>query len=182
MSNRTIQNPVTGETITFIEPARETGGERTLMEIGVKPGGGVPMHYHTASDEEIIAIDGPLVVTIGKKTLMLQTGERVLIPKGVPHAWRNATSADVTFQARFVPGVPGFEDGLRVLAGLGHEGKLNRAGIPKDLTTFAIFARWGDSNLPGLMSVMNPILSWLAHRGEKSGLGQRLRQRYAGEL
>jgi quercetin dioxygenase-like cupin family protein len=181
--NRTIHNPVQGDTATFLETATDTGGARTLISIRVTPGGGgPPVHFHNEFDEEIVAIDGPLQVTLGKRKMLLQPGERVMVPKGTPHTWCSASQHEVTFEARMVPATPGFENVLRVLYGMAQEGKLNRAGLPKDLTTFALLARWGDTNLPGAMGFLNPIMGWLAKRGERSGLGDRLRQRYACEV
>lgn len=183
MTHRTIHNPVQGDTATFLETSRDTDGARTLIAITVKPGGGgPPVHYHNEFDEEIIAIDGPVLVTIGKRKLVLQAGERIMVPKGTPHTWASASQADVTFHANMIPGTPGFESVLRVIYGLAQDGEVNRAGLPKDFMTFALMARWGDTNLPGPMGLMNPVLGWLAKRAETSGLGDRLRQRYGCDL
>ena len=93
-------------------------------------------------------------------------------------AWRNASEDEVTFQARFTPGHPGFEDFLRVVAGLGRDGGLNKAGVPKDPATLALLVRWGDSNLPGPMRLLNPLIRWMGSRAGASGLGDRLRRQY----
>ena len=48
----TLVNPVSGETITFVETAAETGGDYTVIECAVRPGGGVPMaHVHPNQSE-----------------------------------------------------------------------------------------------------------------------------------
>ncbi|HEY9720385.1 MAG TPA: cupin domain-containing protein [Oscillatoriaceae cyanobacterium] len=177
MGSRTIHNPHSNDVVTFMETSRETNGARSVIENRCGAGGGVPLHYHNEFDEEIVAVDGPLTVTLGNRTLTLQPGERVVVPRGTPHCFRNATSGEVTFQANLVPGSTGFENFLRVLAGLSQDGKVNRAGLP-DLRTFAMMSRWADTNLCGALSVMNPVMSLLARRAEKSGLGDRLRARY----
>jgi quercetin dioxygenase-like cupin family protein len=164
--------------VTFLESSHDTGGAYSLVENTCQPGGGVPVHYHNEFDEEIIAVDGPLTVTLGNRTMVLQPGERVMVPRGTPHSFRNASTGEVTFRANLAPGATGFENGLRVLAGLARDGQVNRVGMPKDLATFALIARWGDTNLPGALSLMNPILGWLAQRAEKAGVGDRLRQQY----
>jgi quercetin dioxygenase-like cupin family protein len=181
MTSRTVQNPVVGDQTTFVETSTETQGRYSLVEIRVNPGGGPPEHYHDAFDEEIVAVEGPLWVSVDGHSRILQPGERVNVPRGVRHAWRNASEAEVTFQARFTPGHQGFETFLRVNAGLGQDGLLNDKGIPRDLRTLALMIRWGDSNLPGPMRLMNPVFRWLAARAEASGLGDRLRQRYQCE-
>jgi hypothetical protein len=46
-TGETLVNPVSGETITFIETAADTNGEYTLIEVSLALGGGVPMaHTH----------------------------------------------------------------------------------------------------------------------------------------
>ncbi|HEY9720387.1 MAG TPA: cupin domain-containing protein [Oscillatoriaceae cyanobacterium] len=182
MTDRTIRNPVEGIVATFHETARDTNGALTRIEFQVQPGGGPPLHYHTEFDEEIVALEGPLAVTIGKETRVLQTGERVSIPRGVPHTWRNATADEVSFEARMVPATHGFENVLRALAGLAQDGELNQAALPKDFKTLALLASWGDTHLPGPMGMLAPMLGWMARRAEKSGLGDRLRQRYGCDM
>ena len=43
---RTVRNPVIGDEVTFVQTARETGGDHTLARVVLKPGGGNPLHYH----------------------------------------------------------------------------------------------------------------------------------------
>jgi len=45
-TGQTIENPVTGERITFHKTSRDTGGEYVLIEAAVAPGGGVASHVH----------------------------------------------------------------------------------------------------------------------------------------
>lgn len=178
MATRTVHNPQQRDTTTFVETSAETQGRHSLIEITVNPGGGPPEHYHDAFEEEIVAVAGPLWVSVDGQARILQPGERLTIPRGVRHAWRNASEGEVTFQARLTPGHPGFEDFLRVVAGLGRDGGLNKAGVPKDPATLALLIRWGDSNLPGPMRVLNPLIRWIGSRAEASGLGDRLRRTY----
>lgn len=43
---RRYYNPIQKDYATFLETSEETGGEFTLIEIEVAPGGGTPPHYH----------------------------------------------------------------------------------------------------------------------------------------
>ena len=182
MSSRTIHNPKQGDTATFLATASETRGDHTLIEIDVNAGGGAPEHYHTEFDEEIIAIDGPIRVTVEGRVLILQPGERYTVPRGVRHSWKNAETTAAKFQARLTPGHTGFENFLRVVYGLGRDDKLSPAGMPKDFSALALVVRWGDTNLPGPLSLLNPVLRWKAQQAEKSGLGQQLLNKYDGEI
>ena len=182
MASRTIHNPAARDVVTFLELASETGGARTVIENRCSPGGGVPLHYHHAFDEELIAVDGPLTVTLGHRTMVLQPGERVMVPRGTPHSYRNATAGDVTFHANLAPGAPGFENFLRVMAGLARDGETKPAGMPKDFKTLAMLLRWADTNMSGPLRLMNPLMAWVAARAEAEGAGARLREKYDCEV
>ena len=49
-----IENPVTGERITFIQTAAETNGEFVIVETVVQPGGAVATkHIHPHQEEAV---------------------------------------------------------------------------------------------------------------------------------
>ena len=67
-AGETLVNPVSGETITFIETAAETNGEYTLIEVSVAPGGGVPMaHIHPYQTETFEVLEGELSMKAGRE-------------------------------------------------------------------------------------------------------------------
>src|SRR5262245_52943469 len=104
---RTIINPATGEKATFLETARETGGARTVAELEVKPGGGVPVHQHATHDERIEVLAGEIEVTQAGARRRLGAGESVLILRGTTHRWRNPSpDRELTFRATITPGHP----------------------------------------------------------------------------
>ena len=46
-TGQTIENPVSGERITFLQTARDTGGEKLEIELELAPDGHVPgAHVH----------------------------------------------------------------------------------------------------------------------------------------
>jgi hypothetical protein len=98
-TGETHVNPVSGETITFIETAADTNGEYTLIEVSVVPGGGVPMaHTHLA-----LAVDGKLN------------------KRGLPSPVRLATIANAYFGDSRAPYIPAWmqKAGLATGAALG---------------------------------------------------------------
>jgi hypothetical protein len=100
----TLVNPVSGETITFVETAAETGGDYTVIECAVRPGGGVPMaHVHPNQSETFEVLDGEL----GKR--------------GMPHPLQLAVIARATFGDARAPYVPAWmqKAGLSVGAAIG---------------------------------------------------------------
>ena len=72
MEDRTIENPVTGERVTFVETSRETSGARTVAELDVTPGGGVPTHRHTDHEERIEVVEGEIEVTNTNGSVVLE--------------------------------------------------------------------------------------------------------------
>ncbi|HEV8153289.1 MAG TPA: hypothetical protein VGP78_10160, partial [Solirubrobacteraceae bacterium] len=56
---QTLENPVTGERFTFTQTAATTGGELLAFELGLRPGGAVPiMHVHPVMTERFEVVDG----------------------------------------------------------------------------------------------------------------------------
>jgi quercetin dioxygenase-like cupin family protein len=60
---------------TFLQTSEETGGERTLIEIELSPGGGNQPHYHLTYDEHFEVPEGALEVQLGKASRTLRPGE-----------------------------------------------------------------------------------------------------------
>src|SRR5271156_2669876 len=50
----------------------ETNGKYTRCRVTVKPGGGVPLHYHAAFTETFWPVKGTLGIVLGNKTLHLK--------------------------------------------------------------------------------------------------------------
>jgi hypothetical protein len=46
---QTIYNSITGETLTFLETAADTNGEKLVFDLVLKPGSTVPMKHTTQS-------------------------------------------------------------------------------------------------------------------------------------
>ncbi|MBA2715375.1 MAG: hypothetical protein H0U55_17720 [Rubrobacteraceae bacterium] len=60
-------NPGQKDYAAFLKTSEETGGELTLIEIEVAPGGGTPPHYHKTYDEHFEVLAGALEVLLGKE-------------------------------------------------------------------------------------------------------------------
>lgn len=54
--------------------------------------GTVPLHYHATYDESVYVLAGKGLLTLGHTAYQLQTGDLVLIPRMVPHAFINQES------------------------------------------------------------------------------------------
>jgi quercetin dioxygenase-like cupin family protein len=83
------------------------------------PGTGVPMHILHTEHESLYVLDGELVARCDDHTFTCRPGDSLLLPKGVPHAWRS--SGDVPARILFTfPQAPGsdWETMLNGLVGL----------------------------------------------------------------
>src|SRR3712207_2500717 len=89
---RRIVNPVQGDAVTFLESSEASGGERTLAELEVAPGGKVTPHYHLSYTESFKVLAGGLSVMIGEEQLILGPGEEATVPIGALHSWANEST------------------------------------------------------------------------------------------
>ncbi len=182
MDHRTIHNPVTGQRVTFLETARESGGARTVADLDTTPGGGVLLHRHADHEEWVEVVEGEIEVTMDGVTRRLGVGEHVVIPAGAVHAWRNPSPDRVLrFRAMMTPGHPGFETVLRVSFGLGRDGRLRPSGLPRRFADLALLADWDPSLLAvGARRLLTPLMRWSARRARANGHAAELLRRYGG--
>lgn len=180
MDHGTIENPVSGERATWIESARDNGGVRTVADVEVRPGGGVPRHRHAQHEERIRVLAGEMEVTVRGGVHRLAAGASIVVEPGVSHGWRNPSrDRNLVFRGEMLPGHPGFETALRVVFGLGRDGELRPGGIPRRLTDVALVATWDPSLLAvGPRRLLMPLLRWYAGRATARARAAVLLERY----
>lgn len=144
-----LVNEVTGESITFVETADQTGGEWTLIEVEVAPGGGVPMaHVHPYQTETFEVLSGELSMTCGRDSVVAGPGDFVRVAAGQVHKFRNATAYPVRFRCTVAPARE-FERFIETMFALAADGKLNKRGLPSPLRLAAIAnGAFDDSRAP----------------------------------
>lgn len=164
---------------TFVQTAAETGGKVSELEITLMPGGGNPLHYHKSYSETFTALDGDLGIRLGKgKRLTLKKGESFTVEPMQLHSFHNVQENPVTFRVQIRPGHEGFENSLKILYGLAADGLTNKKSIPVRLTHTALIACMSDMNLPGVFSLMFPLLKRIARKAREKGEEQRLIEKY----
>ncbi len=179
MRNRTIENPVIGDRVTFVRTSEETGGEVTEILVELSPGGGNELHYHTSFTESFTGVEGQLGLQVGGERRLLGPGETATVPPGAVHRFYNAADRPVRFKGEARPGTPGSERFIQIAYGLARDGLVNRRGLPNDLTHIALLMEMGDMRAPGMMfRILRPLLKWLARRGRKRGVERELIERY----
>jgi mannose-6-phosphate isomerase-like protein (cupin superfamily) len=78
----------------FMLDAVQTGGGFSLVEHPMAPRTlGSPIHTHSREDEYSYVLEGRIGLLIGEEVLEAPPGDLVLKPRGVPHAFWNATDA-----------------------------------------------------------------------------------------
>ena len=98
-----LENPVTGQTLTFRRTTADTRGDVLEVESSWEPGGREPPeHYHPRQEEHFEVLAGELRVRIGEAERTLRAGETLDVPANTPHAMWNAGSerTHVAWQTR----------------------------------------------------------------------------------
>jgi quercetin dioxygenase-like cupin family protein len=129
----TIENPVTGERITFLATSIDTGGEAVVIETVVQPHGFVAAgHVHPFQSERFAVAAGTLGLKLGRKKMTLGPGEVATVEAGTAHRFWNAGEEQVRFVCEVRPALQ-FESLLETMFALAADGKTGRKGMPNPL-------------------------------------------------
>jgi len=148
-TGQTLRNRVTGETLVFRTTSGDTNGERVVVETFVEPNGAVAAaHVHPAQEERFEVLAGEVEFRLGKRKLVAKPGDRVLVPAGTPHRFRNVGEETAHFVCEVTPAL-GFEQLIETMFSLAEDGNVNRKGMPNPLR-LAVIAKhhFGDVQLP----------------------------------
>jgi mannose-6-phosphate isomerase-like protein (cupin superfamily) len=153
-----IVNPVTGERLVFELTSHDTGGEYTLFDTFVEPGGAVASaHVHPYQTEIFTVIEGRLGVKRGREKLELAPGEKALIDPGTPHKFWNAGEETLRFRAEVRPALQ-FESLIETMFALAADGKTNKKGMPGPLRLAVIANHHFDVvRLPAIPHVLQKL-------------------------
>lgn len=117
-AGQTIENPATGERITFVRTAAETGGELLVMDdVWTRPGQRTAEHVHPEMEERWTIVSGRAAFRIGEVELEAGPGETVVAPAGVPHLAWNPTGGEVRLRIEMRPALRWEEFTERLFAG-----------------------------------------------------------------
>ena len=133
-------NPVTGERVVIRLGTQETGGERLLADIYLRPGGAVAgEHIHPSIDETFTILKGRVGIAIDGRKTIAEPGQSLHVPRGTAHDWWNAGDEEAHILVEVTPAAR-FEAMIRNLFGLAQDGKTDKKGIP-NLLQLALIAR-----------------------------------------
>jgi len=181
MEKRTFVNPAINDSATFLKTSVETEGAFTLVEIDLGKSDGPPLHYHKTFSENFEVKEGVLFLQVGKERKKLEVGESFLVPAGMHHRFYNEADANVKFHITFQPGHTGMENFIKIFYGLAADHLTDEKGKPKSFAHLAVALTISDSNAPGLMSLLSPIIRSVARRAKKNGTEKWLLDRYCNQ-
>ncbi len=139
---QTIINIATGETLTFTQTAAMTGGKLLSFNLILDPGSTVPMkHVHTEQDEIFEVISGRVNVEVGMKKHIINPGEKLVMPKNIPHRWWNEPDVTSTLNVSFTPAL-NTEDFFAEIFRLASAGKTKANGAPTLLQAVSMCGKY----------------------------------------
>jgi len=178
MKNRIHDNPVLQNRIEFKELCEESNGTRTVAEITLKNRGKIPLHYHFEFSEYYEVLEGELKMQVGKEIKTLNKGDYLLIPVKTVHRYFNESGKDVRFKVVIQPGNIGYQLLVSVLNGLARDRKVNKKGLPVNWLIRGYLSVASGSNVPGILSWLQPLLIWLYKLAIKKKIDKQLLAKY----
>jgi quercetin dioxygenase-like cupin family protein len=126
----TIENPITGERMTFL-----------LTGMAVRPGGFVTSeHVHPLQEERFIVKTGQLTMSLAGQERQCTAGDEIAIPARTPHAWWNSGTEELRVLVEFRP-AGRFDQFVRTFFALAHTGRTNSRGLPTNVLQLAVTFR-----------------------------------------
>lgn len=125
---RTQALDVFGVHIRVMMPADAADGALSIFEDRNEPGVGPPLHVHHDADEIFTIVSGQYKLICGESIIEAGAGDVVLVPRGVPHTFRNSSAGPGHLIVTMRPG--GFEGFFKAVA----DAKLE---VPRDMSAIA---------------------------------------------
>jgi quercetin dioxygenase-like cupin family protein len=171
-SGEVIENPVTGERMTFLKTASDTNGTLLQVRLQLQPDAhNASSHVHPRQVERITVLDGELHLVLGAEPeRRLSAGETVTIGSGVPHYWQNRSGRQMEVRVEYEPAL-NTEEFFETFFALGRAGRTDAAGVP-DLLQISLSAPHFDIYLAKLpvwlqkaaFSLLGPVALVLGYR------------------
>jgi quercetin dioxygenase-like cupin family protein len=175
-TGQVIENPVSGERITFRETAADTDGELLAIDLELAPGGRVPagLHRHPEQEERFEVARGRMRFRIRRERIFAGPGEAVVVPPGVPHDFANAGDEPALVRVEVRPALA-MERLFETAGGLAADGRTFGNGMPKPLE-LALFTREFEREVQAAFPplwMQRVALAPLARLARRRGYGAR---------
>ena len=174
-TGQTIENPISGERITFTQTAADTGGELLEFELELSSDGRVPgAHVHPEQEERFHVLEGTMTFRLGLKKIVAEAGETIIVPRGRVHKFANGGDTPARARVEVVPALD-MEQLFETTVELALEGNTNGKGMPKPLH-LALFVRRYEREVRAPFPpapLVNALLAPLAAIARKRGHAER---------
>jgi quercetin dioxygenase-like cupin family protein len=168
-AGQVIENPVSGERITFRKTSADTDGELLAIDLELSPDGHVPgMHVHPVQEERFEVVKGTMRFKKGVRKVVAQAGDVVVVPPGVRHKFVNGGNEEAHVRVEVRPALR-MEELFQTAAALASGGRTTSKGMPKPLD-LALFMREFKNEVrgpfaPGWMQrIALAPLAWVARK------------------
>jgi mannose-6-phosphate isomerase-like protein (cupin superfamily) len=125
--------------------ATSTDGLMSIWESAAAPGEGPPLHIHANEDELFYVLEGTFQFWCGEQSFIGAAGASAVLPRNVPHTYRNIGTTPGRLLAGAMPG--GFEEFFL---------ECERSGASDPATLAAIGAKYGLTFLPPAANTNEP--------------------------
>ena len=103
-AGESLENPATGERLTFLRTAADTGGELLEMEnVWVRADHATVPHVHPGMEETWEVVSGRAGFRIGESELEAGPGDVVVAPPGVQHHGWNMSDGETVLRITMRP-------------------------------------------------------------------------------
>lgn len=177
-----LENPISGEKITFRKTTAETDGELLVIDLELSPDGHVPgAHVHPLQEERFEIVQGALRFRKGLRRIKARAGDTVVVPPGTVHRFQNAGNAPAHVRVEIRPALR-MEELFVATVDLAQEGRTTRTGMPRPLD-LALFMREFEAEVRAPLvpaALVRAAMAPLAWMGRRRGLDVRYRKPASG--
>jgi mannose-6-phosphate isomerase-like protein (cupin superfamily) len=132
-AGQVIENPLSGERITFRKTAADTDGELLAIDLELTPDGHVPgMHVHPIQEERFEVTEGTMRFKMGREKVTAKAGDVVVVPPGTRHKFENAGDGKASARVEVRPALR-MEELFETTVALAEDGRTTSKGMPKPL-------------------------------------------------
>jgi mannose-6-phosphate isomerase-like protein (cupin superfamily) len=126
-----IENPATGQRLTFLATARDTAGEVFRAEGAFPPGAfaGVE-HIHPHQDEHFEVLAGRAAFQVDGEERVLGAGETIDVPRGTTHTFANAGDEEMRVLFEFRPALDSTDRFYELYFAFAQEGRVDANAMP----------------------------------------------------
>lgn len=141
----TIENPISGERITWVVTARSSDGQVLAFDLALRAGAVVSAeHRHLRQEERFVVSKGKIAVAVAGKERVLEAGDEATVAPGVAHRWWNVDAGETVVRVELRPALR-TEVFFETFFGLARDGKTNSDGIPGLLHIAVAYRTLSDS-------------------------------------